>query len=56
MDICRQEEPPFKDYGDGHYAACLRFTIDIVMAFGSISIGRLMAPKRKLKIFLGKSG
>ena len=22
MDICRQEEPPFKDYGAGHFAAC----------------------------------
>ncbi|MBV7338313.1 dipeptide ABC transporter ATP-binding protein [Chloroflexi bacterium TSY] len=22
MDICKQEEPAFKDYGDGHYAAC----------------------------------
>jgi oligopeptide transport system ATP-binding protein len=22
MDICRQEEPPFKDYGSGHFAAC----------------------------------
>ena len=22
MDICRQHEPPFKDYGAGHYAAC----------------------------------
>jgi oligopeptide transport system ATP-binding protein len=22
MDICRQEEPPFKDYGGGHFAAC----------------------------------
>jgi len=22
MDICRQEDPPFKDYGDGHYTAC----------------------------------
>ena len=23
MDVCRQEEPPFKDYGDGHYTACI---------------------------------
>ncbi|MCB9157912.1 MAG: ABC transporter ATP-binding protein, partial [Caldilineaceae bacterium] len=22
MDICREQEPTFKDYGDGHYAAC----------------------------------
>ena len=22
MDICSKEEPEFKDYGDGHYAAC----------------------------------
>ncbi len=22
MDICRQDEPPFKDYGGGHFAAC----------------------------------
>lgn len=22
MDICREQEPPFKDYGDGHYVAC----------------------------------
>lgn len=22
FDKCRQEEPPFKDYGKGHYAAC----------------------------------
>ena len=22
MDICREQEPPFKDYGGGHYAAC----------------------------------
>jgi oligopeptide transport system ATP-binding protein len=22
FDLCRQEEPPFKDYGGGHYAAC----------------------------------
>ena len=22
MDICREKEPPFKDYGGGHYAAC----------------------------------
>ncbi len=22
MDICRQQEPQFKDYGSGHYAAC----------------------------------
>ena len=25
MDICRQQEPPFKDYGDGHYAACFLY-------------------------------
>jgi len=22
MDVCREEEPPFKDYGDGHHVAC----------------------------------
>ena len=22
MDVCRQQDPPFKDYGNGHYAAC----------------------------------
>ncbi len=22
MDVCREQEPVFKDYGDGHYAAC----------------------------------
>ncbi len=22
MDICREKDPEFKDYGDGHYAAC----------------------------------
>ena len=22
MDVCRESEPAFKDYGDGHYAAC----------------------------------
>jgi hypothetical protein len=22
MDICRQDEPHFKDYGGGHYVAC----------------------------------
>lgn len=22
MDVCREKEPPFKDYGDGHYTAC----------------------------------
>ena len=22
MDVCREKEPPFKDYGGGHYAAC----------------------------------
>lgn len=22
MDICKEQEPPFKDYGDGHYTAC----------------------------------
>jgi oligopeptide transport system ATP-binding protein len=25
MDVCRQEEPPFKDYGGGHYAACFLY-------------------------------
>ena len=25
MDVCRQEEPPFKDYGDGHYTACFLY-------------------------------
>uniref|UniRef100_A0A7C1FIM9 Dipeptide ABC transporter ATP-binding protein n=1 Tax=Caldilinea aerophila TaxID=133453 RepID=A0A7C1FIM9_9CHLR len=25
MDICQQEEPPFKDYGGGHYAACFLY-------------------------------
>ena len=25
MDVCRQQEPPFKDYGDGHYAACFLY-------------------------------
>ncbi|MBW7884755.1 MAG: dipeptide ABC transporter ATP-binding protein [Caldilineaceae bacterium] len=25
MDICRQEEPPFKDYGEGHYVACFLY-------------------------------
>ncbi len=25
MDVCRQEEPPFKDYGNGHYAACFLY-------------------------------
>ncbi|MFZ4664043.1 MAG: ABC transporter ATP-binding protein [Caldilineaceae bacterium] len=22
MDVCRTQDPPFKDYGNGHYAAC----------------------------------
>jgi oligopeptide transport system ATP-binding protein len=22
MDICREEDPEFKDVGDGHYVAC----------------------------------
>lgn len=22
MDICREQEPPFKDYGNGHFVAC----------------------------------
>ncbi|MEZ4554861.1 MAG: dipeptide ABC transporter ATP-binding protein [Caldilineaceae bacterium] len=22
MDVCREKEPPFKDYGGGHYTAC----------------------------------
>jgi oligopeptide transport system ATP-binding protein len=25
MDICRQQDPPFKDYGNGHYAACFLY-------------------------------
>ena len=25
MDICREKEPPFKDYGGGHYAACFLY-------------------------------
>ncbi|MEZ4734123.1 MAG: dipeptide ABC transporter ATP-binding protein [Caldilineaceae bacterium] len=25
MDVCRQQEPPFKDYGNGHYAACFLY-------------------------------
>jgi hypothetical protein len=25
MDVCRREEPPFKDYGGGHYAACFLY-------------------------------
>ncbi|MCS6825519.1 MAG: dipeptide ABC transporter ATP-binding protein [Caldilinea sp.] len=25
MDVCRQEEPPFKDYGGGHYVACFLY-------------------------------
>jgi len=25
MDICRQEEPHFKDYGGGHYVACFLY-------------------------------
>lgn len=24
IDRCKQEEPPFQDYGDGHFAACWR--------------------------------
>jgi oligopeptide/dipeptide ABC transporter ATP-binding protein len=27
MDICRQEEPPFKDYGSGHYTACYLYEV-----------------------------
>lgn len=27
MDICRQEEPPFKDYGGGHFAACYLYEV-----------------------------
>jgi oligopeptide transport system ATP-binding protein len=27
MDICRQEEPPFKDYGGGHYTACYLYEV-----------------------------
>jgi oligopeptide transport system ATP-binding protein len=25
MEVCRQQEPPFKDYGDGHYVACFLY-------------------------------
>ena len=25
MDICREKDPEFKDYGDGHYAACFLY-------------------------------
>jgi len=25
MDVCRQQDPPFKDYGNGHYAACFLY-------------------------------
>ncbi len=25
MDICRQQDPPFKEYGNGHYAACFLY-------------------------------
>lgn len=25
MDMCREKEPPFKDYGDGHYVACFLY-------------------------------
>ncbi|MEZ4677748.1 MAG: dipeptide ABC transporter ATP-binding protein [Caldilineaceae bacterium] len=25
MDICRQQDPPFKDYGNGHYVACFLY-------------------------------
>ena len=25
MDICREKEPEFKDYGDGHFAACFLY-------------------------------
>lgn len=27
MDMCREKEPPFKDYGDGHYVACFLYEI-----------------------------
>ncbi|MFM7584179.1 MAG: oligopeptide/dipeptide ABC transporter ATP-binding protein, partial [Caldilinea sp.] len=25
MDICHQQEPPFKEYGSGHFAACFLY-------------------------------
>jgi len=25
MDICREQDPPFKDYGDGHFVACFLY-------------------------------
>ena len=25
MDICREQDPVFKDYGDGHFVACWLF-------------------------------
>ncbi|MBX3013236.1 MAG: dipeptide ABC transporter ATP-binding protein [Caldilineaceae bacterium] len=25
MDVCRQQDPPFKEYGQGHYAACFLY-------------------------------
>jgi oligopeptide transport system ATP-binding protein len=25
MDVCKQTEPPFKDYGEGHYVACFLY-------------------------------
>lgn len=25
MDVCREKEPPFKDYGNGHYVACFLY-------------------------------
>ncbi|CAN5873659.1 dipeptide ABC transporter ATP-binding protein [soil metagenome] len=25
MDVCREKEPPFKDYGAGHYVACFLY-------------------------------
>jgi oligopeptide transport system ATP-binding protein len=25
MDVCREKEPPFKDYGEGHYVACFLY-------------------------------
>jgi oligopeptide transport system ATP-binding protein len=25
MEVCRQQEPPFKDYGNGHYVACFLY-------------------------------
>jgi oligopeptide transport system ATP-binding protein len=30
MDICRQEEPPFNDYGGGHFAACYLYEVEKV--------------------------